>query len=104
MNSGLFITENGTSQISTGLLTQESVLETKVKESVMDKHTYENTIVGGSIENINSIHKHLKLNFSRASEKEDHLDHGVGEIASGMSASGMSGSAMPKRKIHKYRQ
>ena len=104
INSGLFITENGTSQISTGLLTQEAVLETKVKESVMDKHTYENTIVGGSIENINSIHKHLKLNFSRASEKEDHLDNGVGEVAAGMSAAGMSGSAMPKRKIHKYRQ
>lgn len=66
VNSGLFITESGVSRFVTGLLTQEMVLETKMKTAVLDKHTYEEEIVGGSIENIGSIHKHLKLKYSHA--------------------------------------
>jgi hypothetical protein len=66
VNSGLFITESGVSRFVTGLLTQEMVLETKMKTAVLNKHTYEEEIVGGSIENIGSIHKHLKLKYSHA--------------------------------------
>jgi hypothetical protein len=90
--------------MNTGLLSQEMVLDTKSKDAVMDKHTYENKVVGGSIENINSIHKHMKLNFHKASEKEHMLDHEAGEYAPSIqtSGSGMSAAGMPKRRIHKY--
>lgn len=102
VNSSIFITEDGTCNISTGMLTKEMTLETKVKDAVMDKSTYEQQIVGGSIENLSSVHKHMKLNFHKASEKEHQLDKEVGEtaprIGSGMSASGV----MPKRRIHKF--
>lgn len=88
----------------TGLLSQEMVLETKAKDAVMDKHTYEDNIVGGSIENLGCIHKHMKLNFHKASEKEHHLDHEDGEMApkigSGMAAAGIP--SMAKRRIHKF--
>jgi hypothetical protein len=113
VNSGLFITENGTSSFMTGLLTQDMVLETKVKDAVMDKKTYEDKIVGGSIENLGSIHKHMKLNFHKATEKENHLDNEVGEtaprIGSGMDAAGIPFNndvmkRLPKRRIHKFAQ
>ena len=109
VDTGIFITENGTSSQSTGMLTQEMVLDTKTKEAVMDKQTYEDKIVGGSIENLGAIHKHMKLNFHKAAEKEHQLDSEVGEtaprIGSGMDAAGMpygGPPAMAKRRIHKY--
>jgi len=107
VNSGVFITERGTSRFDVGLLDKEQVLETKGQVAVMDKHSYENEVVGGSIENLGSIHKHMKLNFHKASAKEDHLDHAPGEYVPGheagaMSAGAMSSGSMPKRRIHKF--
>jgi hypothetical protein len=103
VNSGLFITENGTSSFNTGLLTQEMVLETKSEEAVLDKKTYEDDVVGGSIENLGSIHKHMKLRFHKASEKEKHMDDDEGIEAPKFIASGMSASGMrPRRKLHKH--
>ena len=113
VNTGLFTTENGISKTDTGLLTQDRVLEVKSQVAVMDSNTYTDNVVGGSIENTCGIHKHMKLNFHRASEKEHNMDHGVSESASGMSASGMSASGMNnvsgitgtmKRRIHKFAQ
>eukprot|EP00981_Chlorochromonas_danica_P005851 scaffold1201_cov144-Ochromonas_danica.AAC.2 len=109
VNSGLFITDSGVSTCTTGMLTQSQVLETKAKEAVMDKDTYEDDIVGGSIENINGIHKHMKLNFHKASEREKHLDKDPGESVSkiGFSSdgSGMAAAGMRSRKkIHKFAQ
>jgi len=106
VNSGIFATENGASSFTTGLLNQEMVLETKTQEAITDTHSYDKKMVGGSIENIGSIHKHLKQAFSKASEKEKLIDKEGG----GMSAGGMSGGAMSagdvsssvKRRIHKY--
>lgn len=107
VNSGIFITENGTSSAVTGLLSKEMTLETKVKDAVMDKNTYEHEIVGGSIENLGCVHKHMKLSFHKASEKEHQLDKEVGEpaprIGSAVTASGMSASGIAsKRRIHKF--
>jgi hypothetical protein len=103
VNSGLFITENGTSSFNTGLLTQEMVLETKSEEAVLDKKTYEDDVVGCSIENLGSIHKHMKLRFHKASEKEKHMDDDEGIEAPKFTASGMSASGMrPRRKLHKH--
>jgi hypothetical protein len=102
VNSGVFITERGTSRFDIGLLDKEQVLETKEQPAVMDKNTYEDTIVGGSIENLGGIHKHMKLNFHKATEKEDRFDNAPGEYVHGHEAGAMSAGAMPKRRIHKF--
>jgi hypothetical protein len=105
VNTGMFTTDHGTSRWDTGLLDQEQVLDTKTQVAVMDKSTYEDTVVGGSIENLAGIHKHMKLNFHKASEKEKHLDEAPGEaVPSGsMSGGGMSAGGLPKRKtIHQF--
>jgi hypothetical protein len=106
VNSGIFETQLGKSQIQTALLTQEMVLlEIKMKDAITDKHAYEQSITGGPIENIGSIHKHMKMNYSRASEKEKEIDNDNG---SGMSASGMAGAGEMNqkmktgRRIHRY--
>jgi hypothetical protein len=101
VNSGIFITENGQSIFTTGMLSQEQVLETKSKNAITDTHTYEKQIVGGSIENIGGIHKHVKNLFSKNSEKEQELDHAKGESAGVMSSGAMS-SGNIKKKVHKY--
>ncbi len=101
VNSGTFITERGTSRFDIGLLTKEKVLEAKGQVAVMDKHTYEEGIVGGSIENLGFIHKHMKLNFHRAAEKEDNLDNKEGEYVPDH-AGAMSAGSLPKRRIHKH--
>ncbi len=109
VNGGIFTTENGASSFTTGLLNQEMVLETKSKDAITDSHSYDKKIVGGSIENLGSIHKHLKQAFSKASEKEHMIDHEKGEkiadpvSGSGMSAGGMSGGSGGKRRIHRYK-
>jgi len=107
VNSGVFMTERGTSRFDIGLLDKKQVLETKGQVAVLDKDTYEDTVVGGSIENLGCIHKHMKLNFHKAREKEDHLDNAPGEYVPGheagaMSAGAMSSGSMPKRRIHKF--
>lgn len=107
VNSGVFMTERGTSRFDIGLLDKEQVLETKKQVAILDKDTYEDTVVGGSIENLGCIHKHMKLNFHKASAKEDHLDNAPGEYVPGheagaMSAGAMSCGSMPKRRIHKF--
>jgi hypothetical protein len=105
-NGGLFTTETGTSSVYTSLITQEMCLDTKDKTPVMDSHTYHEEVVGGNIENLGSIHKHMKLNYHKASEKEKDMDSNEGNIAPKL-GSGMAGSSMvhtnrPQRRIHKY--
>jgi hypothetical protein len=102
VNSGLFQTERGQSKFNIGMLSQQQVLQTKSQVAVMDKTTYEDEIVGGSIENLGHIHKHMKLNFHKASEKEKAMDEGPGEVVDA-DAGAMSAGAMPKRRLHKYK-
>jgi hypothetical protein len=67
-------------------------------------------VVGGAIENINALSKHMRLNYHKASQIEHQIDKGVGDMASrGMEmASGMSAARMPPmpgrrgKKIHGY--
>ena len=99
VNSGIFVTENGASSFLTGLLNQEMVLETKTHDAITDTHSYDKKMVGGSIENIAGVHKHLKQAFSKASEKEKIID----KEGSGMSAGNLSSDIQgAKRRIHKY--
>jgi len=107
VEAGIFRTENGTCNTFTGLLDIATVMKTKTEDPVMDKQTYETEVVGGAIENINALSKHMRLNFHKASQIEHKLDNEVGEQASrGLDmASGMSASGMPPRrskKIHGY--
>ena len=105
VNSGIFVTENGISTASLALLTCDQVLDTKEQDAVMDKKTYEEQIVGGSIENLNCVHKHMKLNYHKASEIEHRLDHTPGESilqTHHNSGSGMDAAGMGKRRLHKY--
>jgi len=110
VNSGIFITENGSSSFVTGMLNQEMVLDTKSKTPITDKGTYEKKIVGGSVENLGAIHKHVKQQYSHATEHEKHVDgQGSGENAGVMSAGIMSAGAMSggkgkpmQRRVHKF--
>jgi len=110
VNSGIFICEKGQASFLTGMLTQDMDLDTKSKESITDKQTYENEITGGSIENIGSIHKHLKQRYSHADEHQKHLDDEMGESAGGalsggaMSAGAISGGEMHQKskRFHEY--
>ena len=103
VNSGIFITENGMSSFQTGLITQEMALETKGKHAVLDKSTYEDQIVGGSISNLGAIHKHLKLKYHRAVENQNMLDHEPGESIDDLSAGAMSASGI-HHKLHHHKE
>jgi hypothetical protein len=111
----VFSTENGNSSINTQLLTKEAVVETKIQPAVLDSTTMQDEIVGGSIENVASIHKHLKQRFHRVLQNQHAMDNEMGRpldrvsvsadegMASGMSASGMSASGMKqRRRLHKH--
>lgn len=104
VESGIFRTEGGQCDTFTGLLDIASVQKVKLQDPVMDKQTYEEDIVGGAIENINALNKHMRLNYHKASQIEHQIDKGVGEVASqGMDmASGMAAAGMPPRKGKKF--
>lgn len=104
-NSGMFVTKDNICETRTGFITQGMVLKTKMQETIMDKQTYEQDIVGGSIENLNGLHKHLKMNFHKATEKEHMLDQVLGEVVQRTEAAGMSAAGMNlpgQRRIRKY--
>jgi len=105
MNGGIFSTENGQSFVSTGMLTKQQVLETKAKNEIVDTHTYKNEIVGGSITNLNSVHKHLKMLHQDGSEKEQQMSDSNVEQGSALSAGAVSADSVSKshkRSIHKF--
>jgi len=107
VNNGIFVTKGGNSLAVTGMLSQEQVLDTKGKEAIMDTHSYNEEVVGGSLENIHgAMHKHIKKLFSRNSEKEKELDHEAGEQSGATQAiSDMNAGAMSagsNKRIHKY--
>ncbi len=100
-NSGIFMTENGSSSFVTGPLNQEMVLETKSQPAIVDKQTYENEIVGGSIENTNSIHKFMKQRFINHNQHEQKLEN-PSEGESIPTGSGMAGGGMHRRRLHRH--
>lgn len=110
VNSGVFTTIEGQSIHNTGLLDQQTVIETKMKVSQIDSHTYQETIMGGSLENLGSITKHLKHMHHKAAEKEHDIDSNANNesmprLGSGMDGSGMRGGmpyAGKERRLHKY--
>ena len=98
VNSGIFITKNGSSETQSGLYTQEMVLETKSKPSVMDSLSY-NKLLGGAIENINSIGKHVKHLVSGSKNViEDKIEDKIDDVDGGA----FSGGSAKKGKLHRF--
>jgi hypothetical protein len=98
VNSGLFITRNGTSEIQTGLLSQEMVLDAREKPSAMDTGTY-TRLVGGATENLQTIHKHLKHLF-----KKNVVNNQLPALENaGASCGGtMSAGASSRKRLNKF--
>jgi hypothetical protein len=91
VNNGIFITENGSCQTQVNILKKDEVLACKSEPALMDSQSYVKEVVGGSIENLGGIHKHLKKMFSSARFHEKKIDEDPAkENAAGMSAGAMS--------------
>lgn len=91
LNSGLFITQSGTSQISSGLLTKQMVLDAQEKSSAAIPSSEYSRMVGGKMSQMNgsSLKKFAKRLFG-------HLGKSGGAISGGS----MSGGAVDK--LSKY--
>jgi hypothetical protein len=94
MNSGIFATQQGTSQIFTGILTKEQVLRTKEQNPVaqLDSGEYKR-MVGGKLQNrgMGNLAKMVK-------GMKEKMDNRAGNISGGanheMSGCGMSGGSI----------
>lgn len=101
MNSGLFITETGASQIFTGILTKEQVLKTKAENPVahLDSVEYER-LVGGKMGNrgmgaLGKMMKHYKKH--KSGKGMDDME-GSGSSGGGSSGGGSSGGRVHRMK------
>ena len=94
VNSGLMVTQQGSSSLYSGLLTKNMVLETKQKQPAMDSSTY-TSLTGGSVqESCNTgLRKVLKKHFG---------SKGAGLSAGGLSAGGLSAGSRIGDKVGKY--
>ena len=100
VNSGLFITQQGTSQIYTGILTKQQVLDTKQRNPVpmLDTVTYKR-LVGGSLQNMGmaSVGHMLKQHgmrpqvMSGAGSSGGVMDAAMDMAGAGASGGGASG-------------
>ena len=89
VNSGLMVTQQGSSSLYSGLLTKNMVLETKQKQPAMDSSTFTSLTVGSVQESCNTgLRKVLKKHF--------------GSKGGGMSAGGMSAGSRIGDKVGKY--
>ena len=95
MNSGLFITETGASQIFTGILTKEQVLKTKSENPVahLDTGEYER-LVGGKMGNrgMGAIGKMMKH------YRKHHKEPEVMAMSTGAGSGGSSGGSHRMKK------
>jgi hypothetical protein len=96
MNSGLFATQQGTSQIFTGILTKEQVLRTKEQNPVPHLASNEyKRMVGGKL--INRGMGSLKKMIPRLMDMKSSMS-GSGMSAGGASAGGLSGAGLSAGK------
>jgi len=92
-NDGLFVTQQGTSVIYTGILDKATVLKSKEQDASMDFNTHQR-LVGGRLNSsgFGAIKKMLKYNG---------IKHPVEMIKDHMSGQGMSGGASSGGRRHK---
>lgn len=98
VNSGLFTTQQGTSQIFTGILSKAQVLDAKAQSPVpdLDSETYRR-LVGGAMGNMGMSNVHKMIKARRAK-----LEASVpGFAGAGISGGGESGGRR-KSKLSKY--
>ena len=97
VNSGVFATQMGTSQIYTGILTKEMVLRTKEQNAVPALTSDEySRLIGGKLTNMGmgNIRKHIRLH-----RKMDGKEPSGGVSSGGASSGGMVGS---KNRLSKH--
>jgi hypothetical protein len=96
VNSGLMVTQQGSSSLYSGLLTKNMVLETKQQKPAIDSSTLSD-LTGGSIQEAchTGLKKVLKKHFGKETS-------GAGMSAGGMSAGGMSAGRMGNNRMSKY--
>ena len=96
VNSGIMVTQQGSSSLYSGLLTKNMVLETKQQKPAIDSSTYKN-LVGGSIQEAchTGLKKVLKKHFGKQPSS------GSGMSAGGLSAGGLSAGKQHNR-MSKY--
>jgi len=99
VNSGLMVTQQGSSSLYSGLLTKSMVLETKQQKPAMDSSTL-SSLTGGSVqEGCNTgLRKVLKKYYGSKGGGSS----GGGLSAGGMSAGGMSAGSRIGDKVGKY--
>jgi len=97
-NDGLFVTQQGTSVIYTGILDKATVLKTKENEASMDFNTHQR-LVGGRLNSsgFGAIKKMLKYHGVRTPV----LDMMSGSQGSGISGGASSGGVMSGGRRHK---
>jgi hypothetical protein len=99
VNSGLFVTETGASQIFTGILTKEQTLQTKAQNPVAHLDTYEyQRLVGGKMGNMGmgSLHKMMKH------YKKMHKGEETGGVSAGSRGGVTAGAMHHHGKMKKY--
>ena len=94
VNSGIMVTQQGSSSLYSGLLTKNMVLEAKQQQPSMDSATF-SSLTGGSIQEKcgSNLRKLLKKQYG---------SKGAGMSAGGMSAGGMSAGSAFGDKVGKY--
>jgi hypothetical protein len=101
MNSGIFCTQQGTSQIFTGILTKEQVLKTKEMNPVphLDSMEYQR-LVGGKLGNM-GMSALMKMVRHYKKNKLGGIHSGAGFPSGNVSGGSMSGGSM-KGKLSKH--
>lgn len=101
MNSGIFATQQGTSQIFTGILTKDQVLRTKEQNPVPQLESSEyQRLVGGKLSN-HGMANILKM----IRHHPKHLHGGVesgGVMSAGVMSAGVMSGGKRKSKVEKY--
>jgi hypothetical protein len=103
MNSGIFATQQGTSQIFTGILTKDQILKTKEENPVPHLDTSEYArLVGGKSGNLgmSNIAHMLKRHLKKKMEHGGAFPAAVSSGGAGFPAAVSSGAA--RRKISKH--
>lgn len=98
MNSGIFATQQGTSQIFTGILTKDLVLRTKEQNPVAHLESSEyQRLVGGKLQNLGMANV-LKMIRNHPARKA------VSDVCGGVMSAGVmsGGSRSRKSKVDKY--
>jgi hypothetical protein len=101
VNSGVFITENGTSSTQTGLLTREMVLQTKADKPVDLDRSYYKRLIGGNLSNVKQLGHIFKGSKSVENDAEMNKEH----VPESASASGMSASGLHRKermRLHRF--